>query len=150
MSTTAQPISDREIVSTRTIPFSREHVFEAFRDPQVIARWWGPKGFTNTFHVFEFRPDGKWSFIMHGPDGTNYQNENVFAEIEEPARIVIDHVGWPEFRLTITLADKGGKTAITWRMVFASAEDFAKVQSICVEANQQNFDRLEAALQSQS
>jgi uncharacterized protein YndB with AHSA1/START domain len=87
---------------------------------------------------------------MHGPDGTNYQNENVFAEIEEPARIVIDHVGWPEFRLTITLADKGGKTAITWRMVFASAEDFAKVQSICVEANQQNFDRLEAALQSQS
>lgn len=150
MSTTNLPTADREIVSTRTIPFSPEHVFNAFRDPQVLARWWGPKGFTNTFHIFEFRPGGKWSFIMHGPDGTNYPNENVFAEIEEPGRIVIKHVGWPEFVLTTTLAGEGRGTAITWRMVFASAEDFAKVQPICVEANQQNFDRLEAALQSQS
>src|SRR4051812_5440561 len=129
MSATDSPTSDREIISTRTISFPRERVFDAFRDPQVLARWWGPNGFTNTFHVFEFRPGGKWSFIMHGPDGTNYKNESVFTEIEEPGRIVIAHVGWPEFVLTTTLADEGGRTAITWRMVFDSAEDFAKVQA---------------------
>jgi uncharacterized protein YndB with AHSA1/START domain len=148
MSTTAD--SDREIISTRVLPFPRERIFGAFRDPQVLAQWWGPKGFRNTFHVFEFRPGGKWSFVMHGPDGTDYRNENVFAEIEEPGRVVIDHIGWPEFRLTTTLEDVNGRTAITWRMLFQSAEDCAKVRPICVEANQQNFDRLEAALQPQS
>src|SRR6185295_18780203 len=115
MSTVSPPTSDREIISTRVIPYPRTRVFGAFRDPQVLARWWGPAGFKNTFHVFEFRPGGKWSFIMHGPDGTNYKNESVFTEIVEPERIVIDHICWPEFQMTVTLTDQDGQTAIHWR-----------------------------------
>ena len=29
-------------------------------DPARIARWWGPAGFTNTIHTFDFRPGGEW------------------------------------------------------------------------------------------
>ena len=135
------------IISTRSIPKSRQQIFEAFRDPKLLAQWWGPTGFRNTFHVFEFRPGGKWSFVMHGPDGTDYKNENVFLEIMEPGHIVIEHVGWPEFQLTTTLAEEDdGKTAIHWRMVFQSVADCEKVRDVCLEANQQNFDRLEAVL----
>ena len=38
------------------------------------ARWWGPDGFTNTITTFDLRPGGAWRFVMHGPDGTNYEN----------------------------------------------------------------------------
>jgi uncharacterized protein YndB with AHSA1/START domain len=42
-----------------------------------LSRWWGPAGFTNTFEVCEFKKGGRWSFVMHGPDGRNYPNESV-------------------------------------------------------------------------
>ena len=59
---------DCEIVSIRNFTYSREQVFNAWTDPNRLKNWWGPKGFTNTFHEFDLRPGGKWSFIMHGPD----------------------------------------------------------------------------------
>ena len=65
--------TDREIVSTRVLDAPRELVFRAFSDPDLLARWWGPEGFTNTFHEFDLRPDGAWRFVMHGPDGTDYR-----------------------------------------------------------------------------
>ena len=71
--------SDREIVSTRTFAAPRERVFEAFSDPTQLARWWGPKGFTNTIHEFDLRPGGMWRLVMHAPNGADYANESRFA-----------------------------------------------------------------------
>ena len=48
---------------------------------RINSRWWGPKDFTNTFEQFEFKPGGRWVFVMHGPNGTNYPNESDFREI---------------------------------------------------------------------
>ncbi len=59
----------REIVSTRLVGAARELVFKAFTDPDHLAHWWGPNGFTNTFHEFDLRPGGTWRFVMHGPAG---------------------------------------------------------------------------------
>lgn len=58
-----------EIVATRILDAPREVVFRAFTDPDRLAHWWGPKGFTNTFHQFDPRPGGKWRFVMCGPAG---------------------------------------------------------------------------------
>ena len=63
---------DREIVSTRTLDLPRSLVFQAFSDPDHLAHWWGPRGFTNTFHAFDLRPGGVWTFVMHGPDGVRF------------------------------------------------------------------------------
>jgi uncharacterized protein YndB with AHSA1/START domain len=48
--------------SSREIPASPDEIFAAFTDPQRLARWWGPAGFTNTFHVCEFQRGGRWEF----------------------------------------------------------------------------------------
>jgi uncharacterized protein YndB with AHSA1/START domain len=139
-------LAAREIVSTRVVGAAREVVFKAFTDPDHLVHWWGPKGFTNTFHEFDLRPGGTWRFVMHGPDGVNYQNKSVFVEIVKPERLVFEHVSGPQFRMTIALAEQGGKSKITWRMLFESAAECGKVKKFAVEANEQNFDRLEAEL----
>jgi uncharacterized protein YndB with AHSA1/START domain len=69
----------------------RELVFSAFTDPEHLSQWWGPNGFTTTTHAFEFRPGGVWRFVMHGPDGPDYQNRITYDEFVPPERIVYRH-----------------------------------------------------------
>jgi uncharacterized protein YndB with AHSA1/START domain len=138
--------SDREIVAHRVLDAARERVFEAFADPNRLTRWWGPKGFTSTFQEFDLRPGGHWRFVLHGPNGADYQNESVFVEIVKPERLVFNHVSGPKFQMTLTLDDRAGKTAIAWRMRFETAAECAKVKVFAVDANEQNLDRLDAEL----
>ena len=77
MDSSAEALSDREIVTTRVFNAARELVFKAWTDPDHLVHWWGPKGFTNTFQEFDLRPGGIWRFVMHGPDGVDYKNKSV-------------------------------------------------------------------------
>lgn len=138
--------SDREIVATRAFNAPRELVFKAWADPNHLTHWWGPKGFTTTFQEFDLRPGGTWGFVMHGPNGVDYQNKSVFVEIVAPERIVFNHVSGPRFRVVATFAEQAGKTMLTWRMQFESAAELDKVKGFAVEGNQQNLDRLETHL----
>src|SRR5205814_6932836 len=79
--------ADREIVISRVISAPRELVFEAFTEVRHLSRWWGPEGFTTTTRSFEFRVGGVWDFVMHGPDGTDYQEWISWTEIAPPARM---------------------------------------------------------------
>ena len=101
-------------------------VFAAFEQPDRLAQWWGPNGFTNTFEQFEFRPGGRWVFVMHGPNGANYPNESVFREIQPDTKIVIEHVSQPRFTLTVTLTARGDKTHLAWVQEFESPEVAAR------------------------
>ncbi len=130
--------------TSRDIPASPDQVFAAFSDPQRLARWWGPAGFTNTFNVCEFKSGGRWSFVMHGPDGGNYPNESVFEEVESPRKVVVQHASKPKYRLTITLAPSAGRTTVSWAQAFESAEVASRIEHIVVPANEQNLDRLSA------
>jgi uncharacterized protein YndB with AHSA1/START domain len=130
--------------TSREIPTPREQVFAAFSDPERLARWWGPAGFTNTFSVCEFRTGGSWVFVMHGPDGRNYQNESRFAEVEAPGTVVIQHVSEPRYRLTIRLAPSAAGTVVSWSQLFESEKAASRLQHIVVPANEQNLDRLAA------
>jgi uncharacterized protein YndB with AHSA1/START domain len=138
---------DPNAVSTeRTLPASPREVFAAFEQPDRLARWWGPAGFTNTFERFEFRSGGRWVFVMHGPNGADYTNESVFREIEPDTRIVIEHVVKPWYRLTVTLTDLGGETRLSWVQEFESPELAAKMRRLSETANEQNLDRLQSLL----
>ena len=128
--------------TTRDIPAPVEHVFAAISDPQRLNRWWGPAGFTNTTSVCEFKQGGRWSFIMHGPDGQNYPNENVFAEIVAPRKVVIQHVVEPKFSLTIGLTASAVGTLVSWSQAFENSELASRIEHIVVPANEQNLDRL--------
>lgn len=113
--------SDREILITRVFDAPRALVFKAWTDPKHLAQWWGPNGFTITTYEMDFRPGGVWRFVMHGPDGRDYQNKVVYVEIAEPERLVYKHVSGPQFQMTVTFADDGHKTKITAQMLFESA-----------------------------
>lgn len=78
---------DSTIESTRIFNATREQLFRTWSEPGHLKIWWGPAGFTNTFHEFDFRVGGKWSFTMHGPDKGNYNNECEFIRIESPSLI---------------------------------------------------------------
>ncbi len=97
----------------REIPAAVDQVFAAF-SPDRLARWWGPAGFTNTFHVCELESSGRWSLTMHGPDGHDYPNECIFAEVEPPRKVVVEHVSKPKYRLTIELIPSANGTVVSW------------------------------------
>jgi uncharacterized protein YndB with AHSA1/START domain len=119
----------KSIIGIREFDAPRELVFSAWTDPRHLAQWWGPIGFTTTTSRFDFRPGGVWRFIMHGPDGRDYQNRIMFDEITPPERIVYRHDGAEEdvesvrFRQTVIFEDLGGRTRITWRGDFPSAAE---------------------------
>jgi len=130
----------------RILEASPAEVFAAHRDPLRLARWWGPSGFTNTFTRFEFAPGGAWSFVMHGPDGKDYPNESVFAEIEENARISIDHICEPRFVLDIHLHPHGTGTRVVWLADFENKTFAKSMEDFLHAANEQNLDRLAVEL----
>ncbi|XGC80656.1 SRPBCC family protein [Bdellovibrio bacteriovorus] len=130
--------------TSRKISASIESVFAAIRTPERLARWWGPAGFTNTFEVCEFKPGGLWKYTMHGPDGRDYPNETVFAEIESPNKVVIQHSSLPKYTLVITLASEKNETLVSWAQTFDKPEVAKAIAHIVVPANEQNLDRLTA------
>lgn len=114
--------ADRELAQTRIYDAPRELVWKAWTEPEHLANWWGPYGFTNTIYEMDVRPGGLWRLVMHGPDGRDYQNEMVYLEVVKLERIVYDHTSHPLFRATVTFEDLAGKTKLTMRMVFESVE----------------------------
>ncbi len=140
--------AERTLSTARTIPASAEEVYSAFVTPERLARWWGPKGFRNTFQVCDPRPGGAWSFVMHAPNGADYRNESVFEALVPGQRIVIRHVSGPRYRLTVSLAAEGAGTRLSWRQTFDKAQHYESVRRFAVTANEENLDRLEAELAS--
>jgi uncharacterized protein YndB with AHSA1/START domain len=138
--------ADRELVTSRVIYAPRERVFQAFSNPERLARWWGPRGFTSTFHEFDLRPGGAWRFVMHGPDGKDYANQSVFLDVVPPERVVFMHVSAPRFEMTITFAAQGDSTVVGWRQLFETAAECRRIARFAVDGNEQNLDRLAAHL----
>jgi uncharacterized protein YndB with AHSA1/START domain len=137
----------REFFTSRILDAPRERVYEAFADPAQLAKWWGPKGFTNSFHQFDFRPGGAWRFVMHGPDGTDYPIANEFVEVVRPEKFAYQNLDpTHRFEMTVLFSEIGPRTRVSWRMSFESVEEAARVRQIVVEANEQNLDRLSAHL----
>jgi uncharacterized protein YndB with AHSA1/START domain len=122
----------RSIIAVREFDAPRELVFAVWTDPQHLAQWWGPNGFTTTTSAFDARPGGVWRFVMHGPDGRDYQNRITYDEIVKPERLVYSHGGGEDvepvrFKVTVTFDAIGGRTRLTMRMLFPSAAERARV-----------------------
>jgi uncharacterized protein YndB with AHSA1/START domain len=142
--------ADREIVISRVIDAPRALVFEAYTEVRHLSQWWGPEGFTTTTRSFEFRVGGEWDFVMHGPDGTDYQEWITWTEIAPPERIALLHGefrGDPNaFESVLTFAPEGAATRIELRAVFPTKElrDAAVEKYHAIEGGQQTLGKLAA------
>src|SRR5580700_820399 len=125
----------REIVISRVISAPREIVFEAF---------------TTTTRAFEFRVGGEWDFVMHGPDGTDYQEWISWTEIAPPERIALLHgesrSDPNSFKSVLTFAPEGAATRIEMRTVFPTKDlrDEAVEKYHAIEGGRQTLSNLAA------
>ena len=142
--------ADREIVISRVIDAPRELVFEAFTEVRHLSRWWGPDGFTTTTRSFEFREGGEWNFVMHAPDGTDYQEWITWTEIVPPERIALLHGESRDdpnaFESTLAFEPHGTATRIVMCTVFPTKQlrDQAVEKYHAIEGGQQTLSNLAA------
>jgi len=115
--------ADRELVVTRVIDAPRRLVFRAWTQPEHIARWWGPQGYTTIHCEMDIRVGGAYRFGMRSPQGTEHWKRGVYREIVEPERLVFTW-GWAneqwqpisaETIVRVTFENLGGKTKLTLR-----------------------------------
>jgi uncharacterized protein YndB with AHSA1/START domain len=142
--------ADREIVVSRLIGAPQELVFEAFTQVRHLSRWWGPEGFTTTTRSFEFHPGGAWDFVMHGPDGTDYQEWITWTEIVPPKRIALVHGESRDdpnaFDSVLSFEPEGEETRIVMHTVFPTKQlrDKAVEKYHAIEGGEQTLSNLAA------
>jgi uncharacterized protein YndB with AHSA1/START domain len=112
---------ERVLIIERIFDAPRELLFKCWTEPEHLARWIGPRGFSSTILACERRPGGTYRMRMRGPDGQDHWQQGVFREIVPPERIVRTYC-WtdadgrptrPETLLTVTFADLDGRTRLT-------------------------------------
>lgn len=139
--------ADNEIYSSRIVNASLAEVYHAFANPAHLSKWWGPEGFTNTFHEFDLRPGGKWILTMHGPEKGNYENASVFKTVEPLKVITWTRHSQPFFDMEVQFESINTmQTRISFRMIFDTVEACEKIRKFALPKNEENFDRLEKEL----
>jgi uncharacterized protein YndB with AHSA1/START domain len=143
------PARDRrnEIRLTREYDALVSAVWDAFTDPDQVAQWWGPRGFTLTTHSKDLRPGGIWHYTMHGPDGIDYPNWTLYHEVEDRRKLVYDHGATadrpPLFRVTVLFSEAKGRTTMELTMTLPSAEEAEATRRFIKDAGgNSTWDRL--------
>jgi uncharacterized protein YndB with AHSA1/START domain len=136
-----------EIFSSRVLNVPLQTAWQAFANPLHLQQWWGPEGFTNSIHEFDLQPRGKWILTMHGPEKGNYENSSIFKTVVPHQLIAWTRISQPLFDMEVgfeKLSDSA--TRISFRMIFATAEECDKIKRFVLPKNEENFDRLEREL----
>lgn len=123
--TSAEAVSDREIVITRSFQAPPRLVFQAYTTPEHLKRWFGPKEWPLTLCEVDFRIGGRFRFALTGPDrrqGPPFGGE--YLDIVPHERIQYDNgfemPGAEKMIVTITLQEQGGTTVLTMRTLFST------------------------------
>ncbi len=111
----------------RVLPASREDVYAACTEPERLAEWWGPSGFTAPDVELDVRPGGRYRIAMRPPEGELFQLSGEFREVDPSRRLVYTFVWEPpdpddrETLVTLTLAEADGATTLVMEQgVFAT------------------------------
>lgn len=144
-----------EISITRIYDAPVEAVWDAWTDPEQVAQWWGPRGFTLTTHSKDLRPGGHWTYTMHGPDGVDYPNKALYFEVEQYAKLVYDHGANDDrpalFHVTVLFSEVGGKTKMEMSMRLPTPEAAEETRKFIKAAGgNATWDRLAEYLEHES
>jgi uncharacterized protein YndB with AHSA1/START domain len=142
-----------DLVFERTFDAPRELVWKAFTDPELIQRWWGPRGTTTTVAEMDVRPGGKWRYVSRAPDRDEVSFHGEYLEVDPPNRFKwtflfavegLGDQGGPE---TFIFEDVDGKTKVTSTGHFGSVEEIeAALATGMIAGAVESWDRLEAML----
>ena len=146
--------TSNEIKITRVYDAPLAAVWDAWTDPEQVAKWWGPRGFTLTTHSKELKAGGQWHYTMHGPDGTDYPNRTTYLEVDRHKRLVYDHGATDDrpalFRVSVAFTETGGKTRMDMTMTCPTPEETERTRKIIRDAGgHSTWDRLAEYLRKQ-
>src|SRR5437764_4243579 len=146
--------SDREIVLTRMFDAPRQMVFDAFSKPELLKRWFGPRGWSLVVCDVDLRVGGGFRFVLRGPDGKEMGMRGTYREIVPPERSVHmesfdDYPG--ESQVTTVLVEQGGRTTLTATVLYPSQE----IRDVVIKSGMEHgaaesYDKLAALLASTS
>lgn len=115
----------QQIVLTRVFNAPRELVFDAFTKPELLRRWFGPRGWSLVVCEVDFRVGGGFRFVLRSPEGNQMGMRGTYCEIDAPHRSVhkesFDDLPG-ESDVTTVLSESDGKTVLTATITYASQE----------------------------
>lgn len=156
-----KPAAVNEYSATRVINAPIEKVWQAWADPDIFKRWWGPRGYSSNLAKTDFRVGGRYLWNMHSPEGKDFYSAGAFKEIIPMKKIVYtdsfsDENGkvipasdygmpgnWPmELTTTVTFEDMDGKTKVIWQEPDVPQESLKDA----MEGGRETMDKLEELL----
>src|ERR1700742_2309168 len=120
--TTVERKSDRELVVTRTFDAPARIVFEAWTQPNLFKRWWGPKsmGMPLVTCEMDVRVGGGYRLVFS--NGMEFFGN--YIEVTPHSRLVWTNdeggAGGPD--TTVTFEEKGGTTLLVMHELYPSKE----------------------------
>ncbi len=144
--------TEREIVLIRVFDAPRRLVFDAFTKPELLKRWFGPRGWSMVVCEVDLKVGGAWRFVLRGPDGTEMGMRGVYREIAPPERGVHtesfdDFPG--ESVVTTVLVEDRGRTTMTATILYPSQEiRDAVIKSGMEHGAAETYDKLAELLAS--
>jgi len=147
---------NRELYISRIYDASRQQIYRAWTEQKQLARWWGPKGFTNPVCEVDARVGGKLVVTMRGPDGQDYPMRATFTDLRAPERLTFEFEAMDatgrvamKGRLTMMLTEEDGRTRLS---LSTTAEGVATTAAQMLQGMEQGWneslDRLTAILKS--
>jgi uncharacterized protein YndB with AHSA1/START domain len=117
---------DRAVIMTRVFDAPRPLVFDAFTRPELLKRWFGPRGWSLAVCEVDLRVGGKFRFVLRGPGGKELGMRGVYLEIDAPQRSVhlesFDDYPGVESQVTAVLTEQAGRTTLTVTVLYPSPE----------------------------
>ncbi|HWC70499.1 MAG TPA: SRPBCC family protein [Actinomycetota bacterium] len=115
-----------QVLTERAFDAPRELVYRAFTEPELLARWLGPHGYTMRIDRFELRDGGTWRYTHTDQEGNEYAFHGVFHGEPSPDGMVqtFEFEGAPGHVSmdTLTLEEHDGSTIVRTNSVFQSVE----------------------------
>jgi uncharacterized protein YndB with AHSA1/START domain len=139
--------TDREVVMTRVFDAPRHLVWDAFTKPGLLARWFGPRGWSLAVCEVDLKVGGGFRFVLRGPNGREMGMRGVYREIVPTERSVhiesFDDYPGSDSTVTAVLVEHEGKTTFTATVLYPSKEvRDAVIKSGMEHGAAESYDRL--------
>ena len=141
--------NDNEILIVRDFAARKHNLFDAWRKPEWIARWYGCENQEMSVCDVDFREGGAWRWGLRDPsDGVDHVFSGVYRAIDRPDRLVFteryEAIPGSDHVVALGFEERAGVTTMTMRIIHQSKEGRDGHLSSGMESGlDPSFDRLE-------
>ncbi len=143
--------SDLRLHLERNLPASAGDVYSMNTDPELLARWWGPDGFTVPAVELDLRVGGRYRITMQPPEGEVFFLSGEYRDVDEGSRLAYTFRWDPpdvddqETEVVLSFRDLGERSALTVDQgIFATEAR----RALHVQGWSESIDHLEALLRN--